>query len=226
MCALPRFGTNTCPPRSLRVPAEPGRKRKNHPLRPGHPLHNIGYTDFVILAYSLALWMTNAQQKASFEESLRAKLAVLPVFVEKYEQEATDPNQSVTLAVWKEGRVVWRVGKVGPRPLESWPWYKGRYFEGVVPWQNVSNAIQAFRRANLSDDGGIQCYMWPTGTPLRLQFIDGKKFTTLALEQNGFVKPFKTPPVWKRFRASLIPKDGIEVEAPDSREWDCQSVFR
>src|SRR5687768_5675142 len=95
-----------------------------------------------------------------------------PVFMVSYCLEVTNPYESLEMAVWKSGRVIWRVGEAGPSYGTS-SWKEGMYFEGTVPAQSVRAALEQFRERKLLGKLDWATGAWPTPSPRRIEITDG-----------------------------------------------------
>lgn len=138
-----------------------------------------------------------------------------PVFMASYCQEVTDPYQSLELAAWKNGRVLWRIGATG-----HWRdgWLKGDYFEGQISPEKVSAAVKAFSRARLLGERYLES--WPTSSPRRLEINSGGEQSLFRLDEIHRDKvSVKAQELWDRVKGSLIPKSGESIPPPDSSKW-------
>lgn len=155
---------------------------------------------------------------ASFPAEGKAKVEK-PVFLVSYCHEFTDPSQSIELAVWKSGRVIWRVGKTGRSPTDSDIWLKGRYYEGQIPRERVIATLHLVRSKKLIGRVDWATGIWPTRSPRRIEIRDGARYSRLGLEGAETVS-LRAQKVWKQVKPTLIPKTGRLIPAPDARKWE------
>jgi hypothetical protein len=147
-----------------------------------------------------------------------------PVFFSSYCQEVTDPYESLILAVWRDGRVVWRDPKAGIGPVPSsyvGGWYMGKYFEGQVSPERVRAAITEFAHARLLGNYDLVCGMWPTPSPRRLEITDRGTGSVFALDNYNYLQPEsrRAQKVWNKLNPTLMPKEGRLTTSPDTSEW-------
>lgn len=100
-----------------------------------------------------------------------------PVFLVSYCHEVTDPYQSLELAVWRSGRVIWRIGKAGRSASDSSVWIKGKYFEGRIPPERVRTALRQFQNGKLLGRVDLETGIWPTSSPSRIEITDGDVYS-------------------------------------------------